>query len=1157
MSSTESESAAPPQSSAEQPPRLLLVDPSRIRQLTLGQQLSLRGYDIVSCQSVPEALKLLAEQVIHLVLIEMETTDISGLDFLLWLQQQRPELPALLLLQNLSEEMRSFLRERQVLYFDKSWQLETLMSLIEPQLRKRGLDITAQNLMLFELMQLCVLSPRQRCLQLQEPATGTQGRLWFAQNRIVHAQTDDAIGVEALSQLMRLSRGTFQEVPWEAPASESIELSLDALMMGIATRLDEERHASGQSQADARLTEHALLVLSWNAEQRLSLEQHFRGCGFQVQGLARAAEALAWLESHACDLILLDQPLPDMEVPRFLEQMHLLRPQCRALMLVDELSGQTSQLARQWGVTSCSQKPVALGELEAMVRYLFSPHSFSGKLWNMSLLDYLQIVSFANSSKTLHLHDLLKETHGQMIFTNGHLIHAEFGELSGEAAFQAMFGIQRGLLNESQAAGSGERSIDMPLPRLLMRAMAALELASHDAQAPVLPLAPGELQPGTNLPAFLRQTPGLTLGDGLRLLIQAAEALARDHDRGRLYAPLKPDNIRLLPNQSIRLDHQLGRDHLLGGPGASVDYLAPEQIQTGNRPDPRADLFSFGAILYEIFTDVPPFPATTIGRAMLRVLGESPPSPRSFRENLPERLEMLILTCLEKSPDNRFASADGLVDALAGCLQALDEASLSQPLRPQIHAAPLQQPSSLHTTTVLKLHQALQQAPTARLKILHIEDDPLRLQMLLDYFDTHHLQYDCVQTSYVSEALQLISRQDFDFIVCDYILKDGTAEPILELAQGTPLAIISSLNQPEVIIRLMKKGAVDFIIKGKAEEEFRQIVELIQKSTQRVRQMEQLDTLPGLPITSEMAARIARDVENAVMPRPAGQPASPSPVLAAQLQAEPELVFQRVIGRQGQAPGEFASPRWLHYCPYRRNLLVADTQNSRIQILSLTGEVIRLIQHADLMSPCSVTRAADGRIYALDAASATLCIFTPEGALLRKVGGKPTFRSTFGLALLQSRHLAITDPENHCIHLLDADGNLVRSLTQDFKSPSGIAAEQNDFFVLDFGLPAVFQLDMQGRQISRFGKRGTGRGDFSVPKGISVNEQGHLFVAEALSHRIQVFDSQGAWLTTFGKKGSGEGEFNNPESLACRPGGTIYVLDRGNHRIQVFKYLTH
>ncbi|HEY9840710.1 MAG TPA: NHL repeat-containing protein, partial [Candidatus Obscuribacterales bacterium] len=262
------------------------------------------------------------------------------------------------------------------------------------------------------------------------------------------------------------------------------------------------------------------------------------------------------------------------------------------------------------------------------------------------------------------------------------------------------------------------------------------------------------------------------------------------------------------------------------------------------------------------------------------------------------------------------------------------------------------------------------------------------------------------------------------------------------------------------------------------------------------------------------------------------------------------------IGKQGAAPGEFASPRWLHFCPYRRNLLVADTQNSRIQILSLTGDVIRIVQHPEMVAPCAVTRASDGRIYVLDAADAKLRIFSPEGNLNQVAGGKPTFKSAFGLALLDSQDLVVTDPEGHCIHMLNPNGQLRDSISQDFKSPSGIIAINQQIYILDFGLPAVFRLNNAGQVVGRFGKRGTGKGDFSVPKGITVNEFGHIFVAEALSHRIQVFDAQGTWVTSFGKKGTGEGEFSNPESLACRPGGLIYVLDRGNHRIQVFKYLT-
>ena len=77
----------------------------------------------------------------------------------------------------------------------------------------------------------------------------------------------------------------------------------------------------------------------------------------------------------------------------------------------------------------------------------------------------------------------------------------------------------------------------------------------------------------------------------------------------------------------------------------------------------------------------------------------------------------------------------------------------------------------------------------------------------------------------------------------------------------------------------------------------------------------------------------------------------------------------------------------------------------------------------------------------------------------------------------------------------------------------------------------------------KFGKTGSGYGEFNRPRCLSVNKAGHLMVCDERNHRVQVFELSGKFVTKFGKQGRGKGEFNVPLSTAVLSDGRIVVTD--------------
>jgi HAMP domain-containing protein/tRNA A-37 threonylcarbamoyl transferase component Bud32 len=169
---------------------------------------------------------------------------------------------------------------------------------------------------------------------------------------------------------------------------------------------------------------------------------------------------------------------------------------------------------------------------------------------------------------------------------------------------------------------------------------------------------------GVTLRYMLDQSRRLPYSAGLRLAKQLCAGLGAAHSVGVLHRDIKPENLILEPTGNAKLmDFGIARPISREVPGqtqagflvGTPQYIAPEVLR-GQEADPRADLYSCGVVLYEIFTGAPPFTGATTMDVVLKHLREPPPPPRSHWPEIPSRLEAAILRCLDKDPDQRYRS---------------------------------------------------------------------------------------------------------------------------------------------------------------------------------------------------------------------------------------------------------------------------------------------------------------------------------------------------------------------------------------------------------------------------------------------------------------------------------------------------------------------
>jgi len=175
--------------------------------------------------------------------------------------------------------------------------------------------------------------------------------------------------------------------------------------------------------------------------------------------------------------------------------------------------------------------------------------------------------------------------------------------------------------------------------------------------------------------------------ESAELLMSVAKALHFAHQHGVVHRDMKPQNILIDPDgvpkvADFGIAKRMNDDSALTRSGAVIGtptYMAPEQAKGTSRDvGPAADVYSLGAILYEMLTGRPPFLPEESETAMtIRILTEDTPSPAWHRPEIPREIEIICMKCLQKDPRDRYSSAAAFAEDLRRFLE--DEGILARP----------------------------------------------------------------------------------------------------------------------------------------------------------------------------------------------------------------------------------------------------------------------------------------------------------------------------------------------------------------------------------------------------------------------------------------------------------------------------------------------
>lgn len=248
----------------------------------------------------------------------------------------------------------------------------------------------------------------------------------------------------------------------------------------------------------------------------------------------------------------------------------------------------------------------------------------------------------------------------------------------------------------------------------------------------------------------------------------------------------------------------------------------------------------------------------------------------------------------------------------------------------------------------------------------------------------------------------------------------------------------------------------------------------------------------------------------------------------------------------------------------RGRIIVTDPGASGIHIFDFPQQKFKFVSHREgkdpLLSPQCVAVDRQDNIYVTDSEAGKIFVFNSNGKFQRVIGslrgGEGIFKRPTGIAVdSEAQRIYVSDTWRNKLFVLDMQGSVLQTIGKsgagkgEFNFPTDLRVSGESLIVVD-------SMNFRVQVLTKHGdfRYSIGEGQLFRPKGIGVDSEDHIYVADGLDNLVRVFDQQGRLLYYFGAQGSGPEQFRSPTGLFVDSGDRIVVVDSGNRRMQIFHY---
>lgn len=235
-----------------------------------------------------------------------------------------------------------------------------------------------------------------------------------------------------------------------------------------------------------------------------------------------------------------------------------------------------------------------------------------------------------------------------------------------------------------------------------------------------------------------------------------------------------------------------------------------------------------------------------------------------------------------------------------------------------------------------------------------------------------------------------------------------------------------------------------------------------------------------------------------------------------------ESALRRALTGGGSVSGEALNKPY-SIAVHRGKIFVSDSVGRKVRVFDVPGQAYYTVGDDDgegrIMKPLGIDVDAAGNLYVADATQNLILVFNDQGKFLRRFGGKKYFERLSSVTV---------DEAGERVYVVDI---------------GGVSSDKH--------MVRVFN-GKTGEHISDIGKRGSGDGEFNLPRDVAIGKDGRIYVVDGGNFRVQIFDKNGKYIKSFGSVGKQLGSFARPKEVATDRQGNVYVADAAFGNIQIF-----
>ncbi|MFN8673020.1 MAG: response regulator [Candidatus Sericytochromatia bacterium] len=348
---------------------------------------------------------------------------------------------------------------------------EKIINILDKKYLKGSLS-NIYNVDIFEIIQIINLSNKTTIITIFDSINNEEGKIFFKKGNLIHCEFKNLFGKNAFLELFKIKGGIFYEIKYFEPVKFTIKSNLfDLLKQAILLRDSINFSNSHTLKHKNKLFSSKILIIDKNIISILSLKKILEENSFLVEFADTLLKGINLLKADTFDIVISDIDMPSLKGFDLLFCIKQVSPETKIILMGNKINFFNEINLENFFNENFVyiRKPFNIKKLVKFIKNSFFINNFSGQLLDISLINYLKIISISNKNIIINIINSENNKKGLIFIKNGKLIHVYYDKSQGEDAFLKILNIKNIIFSDKKYIEPGVISIKEDLKNLIFK----------------------------------------------------------------------------------------------------------------------------------------------------------------------------------------------------------------------------------------------------------------------------------------------------------------------------------------------------------------------------------------------------------------------------------------------------------------------------------------------------------------------------------------------------------------------------------------------------------------------------------------------------------------------------------------------------------------